>query len=64
VTLSVSPLAAYTLVFTGVVVMCILANILHKPSMRSCPQCGEKVRMDARSCRSCRYAFSSVRFTQ
>jgi predicted amidophosphoribosyltransferase len=58
--LTVSPVAAYILVFTTVIVVCILTNILHKPSMRSCPQCGKPVRMDARRCRRCRYRFSAV----
>jgi hypothetical protein len=64
VTLAISPLAAYALVFGGVIFMCVLANVLFKPAMRDCPQCGKPVRMDARSCRGCRYSFSNVRLTR
>ena len=54
---AIAPVTAYALVLVTVVVICVIANILHRPPMRDCPQCGERVRQDARRCRHCRYQF-------
>lgn len=48
----------YFSVFFGVLVFFVVASILHKPTMRPCPACGQDTPLQNRRCRYCEYLFS------
>jgi ribosomal protein L40E len=53
----VNPAYIYFAVVAGVLLICGLAVLTHRPPVRSCPQCGAETPQDTAQCRSCGHRF-------
>jgi hypothetical protein len=61
VLLNLTSFGLATLVLLGLL---ILVSAFHRPPTRPCHECGARVPLGLRVCRSCGYEFSPVRFSR